>query len=106
MNHTTYEPKLPTFMSDSLLAAFGAWMVNGGYKGQYDEHKVRLTYTCQNKESVAINLRTGELNAAGQKRYALFLKMYFKSGKDMVQKLKFQAQTMAKERICLLRIAA
>lgn len=106
MNHLTYEPELTAFIADSLLAAFGAWMVNGGYKGEYEEDKVRLSYSCENRETVRINLKTGKLNDAGQKRYALFLKQYFKHGAELVLKLKFQAQLMAKERICLLRIAA
>ena len=48
-----------------------------------------------NKETLEID-GTGKMNAAAQKRYAIFLKQYFKVGKSLIDSLRAQAPKILK----------
>lgn len=99
MNYLEIEPEGTKHIHFQLKELFKTWILNGGYQDKTHKHSTCIRYTRTNKETLEI-YSTGEMNEAAQKRYAIFLKQYFKVGKSLIVSLRAQAPKMA------MRIAA
>lgn len=75
----------------NLIAAFTMFIINDGY--DYAVSKNKAYFDKPNKHQLRIN-RVGEMNAAAQSRYAVFLKIWFQRGKSFIYKLIFQFNMM------------
>lgn len=84
------EPEGTTHIHFQLAGPFETWLLNGGYQAKFIKHAVYVRYSMTNKETLEID-GTGKMNAAAQKRYAIFLKQYLKVGKSLIESLRAQA---------------
>ena len=78
----------------NLIAAFTMFIINDGY--DYAVSKNKAYFDKPNKQQLRIN-RAGEMNAAAQARYAVFLKIWFQRGKEFIHKLIFQFNMMMRK---------
>lgn len=98
MNYLAIEPEGTKHIHFQLAGTFETWILNGGYQAKLIKHAACVRYSMANKETLEID-STGKMNAAAQKRYAIFLKQYLKVGKSLIKSLRAQAPK-------ILRVAA
>ena len=90
MNYLEIEPQGTTHIHLQFEGPFETWLLNGGYQAKVIKHAACVCYSMKNKETLEID-GTGKMNAAAQKRYAIFLKQYLKVGKSLIESLRAQA---------------
>lgn len=98
MKYLAIEPEDTKYIHFQLAGPFETWVLNGGYQAKFIKHAAVVRYSMINKETLEID-STGKMNAAAQKRYAIFLKQYLKVGKSLISSLRAQAPK-------ILRVAA
>lgn len=89
------EPEGTKHIHLQLAGPFETWLLNGGYQAKVIKHAACVCYSMKNKETLEID-GTGKMNAAAQKRYAIFLKQYLKVGKSLIESLRAQAPKVLK----------
>ena len=95
MNYLSIEPEGTKHIHFQLAGLFETWLLNGGYQPKFIRHVPCVRYSMPNKETLEID-GTGKMNAAAQKRYAIFLKQYLKVGKSLIESLRAQAPKILK----------
>lgn len=90
LSYLEIEPEGTEYIHIQLAAIFETWILNGGYQAKITKDTTCVRYTKTNKETLEID-GTGKMNAAAQKRYAIFLKQYLKVGKSLIESLRAQA---------------
>jgi hypothetical protein len=95
MNYLAIEPEGTSLIHSQLAGPFETWILNGGYQAKPIKNSVCVRYSMANKETLEID-GTGKMNAAAQKRYAIFLKQYLKVGKSLIESLRAQAPKILK----------
>jgi len=90
MNYLATEPEGTKHIHLQLAGPFETWLLNDGYQAKFIKHALCVRYSMTNKETLEID-GTGKMNAAAQKRYAIFLKQYLKVGKSLIESLRAQA---------------
>ena len=95
MNYLSIEPEGTKHIHFQLAGPFETWLLNGGYQAKFIRHVPCVRYSMPNKETLEID-GTGKMNAAAQKRYAIFLKQYLKVGKSLIESLRAQAPKILK----------
>lgn len=90
IKYLTTEPEGTKHIHFQLAGPFETWVLNGGYQAKIIKHAACVRYSMANKETLEID-STGKMNAAAQKRYAIFLKQYLKVGKSLIASLRAQA---------------
>ena len=98
LSYLEIEPEGTEYIHIQLAAIFETWILNGGYQAKITKDTTCVRYTKTNKETLQID-STGKMNEAAQKRYVIFIKLYFKIGKSVILTLKGQTPKV-------LRIAA
>ena len=73
-----------------LIPTITAFNINGGYDCLIDPLTGTRQLTKPNAPSLKIDSK-GNLNKEAQKKYELFLKLWFKHGKDFILRLKAKA---------------
>lgn len=95
MKYLAIEPEGTKHIHIQLAGPFETWLLNGGYQAKFIRHVPCVRYSMPNKETLEID-GTGKMNAAAQKRYAIFLKQYLKVGKSLIESLRAQAPKILK----------
>lgn len=95
MNYLEIEPEGTKHIHFQLAGPFETWILNGGYQAKFIKHAAVVRYSMPNKETLEID-GTGRMNAAAQKRYAIFLKQYLKVGKSLINSLRAQTPRILK----------
>ena len=95
MKYLAIEPEDTKYIHFQLAGPFETWILNGGYQAKLIKHAACVRYSMANKETLEID-STGKMNAAAQKRYAIFLKQYLKVGKSLIESLRAQAPKVLK----------
>ena len=95
MNYLSIEPEGTKHIHFQLAEPFETWLLNGGYQTKFIRHVPCVRYSMPNKETLEID-GTGKMNAAAQKRYAIFLKQYLKVGKSLIESLRAQTPKILK----------
>lgn len=90
MKYLAIEPEGAKHIHFQMAAPFESWLLNDGYQPKLVKHAALVRYSRSNKETLEID-STGKMNAAAQKRYAIFLKQYLKVGKSLIESLRAQA---------------
>lgn len=73
-----------------LIPAFTMFVASDGYQCVINKILGETIFTKANKPGLKID-RLGNMNEAAQKRYELFLRMWFKKGKEFILRLQAQA---------------
>ena len=89
MKYLAIEPEDTKHIHFQLAGPFETWILNGGYQAKLIKHAACVRYSMANKETLEID-GTGKINAAAQKRYAIFLQRYLKVGKLLITSLRAQ----------------
>ncbi|WP_180176716.1 MULTISPECIES: hypothetical protein [unclassified Acinetobacter] len=95
MKYLAIEPEGTKHIHFQLAGPSETWLLNGGYQTKFIGHVPCVRYSMPNKETLEID-STGKMNAAAQKRYAIFLKQYLKVGKSLIESLRTQAPKILK----------
>jgi hypothetical protein len=74
----------------NLIPLFKVFAINDDYKYSINPFQGDIEFTKTNKPSLKIDSK-GNLNKEAQKKYELFLKLWFKHGKSFILRLKAKA---------------
>lgn len=67
-----------------VVAPFTMFLINDGY--DYEVGDATVYFSKPTKQQIKISIN-GKMNNAGKERYALFLKIWLKRGKEFIEKL-------------------